>query len=197
MMLPERHRQPKHAINMNPNANPAADVINFWSGAGPARWFKKDAAFDDEFRAKFAAEHEAAANGALDDWASTAEGALALMILLDQYPRNSFRGTARMFATDMKALTLAKQAIALDFDTVVDAELRRFFYLPFMHSEALAEQDRSLELHVPMGDEPMRYAVMHRDIIARFGRFPHRNALLGRTTMADEQAFLDAGGFAG
>ena len=93
----------------------SAAVVAFWTEAGPARWFKKDVAFDDEFRARFAAEHEAAASGALDGGASTADGALALLILLDQYPRNSFRGTARMFATDPKALSIAKQAIALGF----------------------------------------------------------------------------------
>ena len=175
----------------------SAAVVAFWSEAGPARWFKKDVGFDDEFRARFAAEHEAAASGALDDWASTADGALALLILLDQYPRNSFRGTARMFATDPKALSIAKQAIALGFDTAVDPALRSFMYLPFMHSELLAEQDRALELYASLGSESQRFAVIHRDIIQRFGRFPHRNALLGRTTTADEQAFLDDGGFAG
>ena len=175
----------------------AAEIVQFWADAGPGRWFKKDAAFDDQFRVRFAVEHEAAANGALDQWAHRAEGALALMILLDQYPRNSFRGTARMFATDANALSAAKQAIAQGFDQAGDPALQRFFYLPFMHSEALAEQDRSLELYAPIGGEPMRYAVMHRDIIARFGRFPHRNALLGRVTTAEEQAFLDDGGFAG
>lgn len=181
---------------MNSPVAPAA-VIAFWIDAGPARWFKKDAAFDDEFRARFAAEHEAAANGALDDWANTAEGALALLILLDQYPRNSFRGSARMFATDPKALSIAKLAIAQGFDQVVAVDLRSFTYLPFMHSEQLAEQDRALELYAPLGAESQRFAVMHRDIIARFGRFPHRNSLLGRTTTAEEQAFLDRGGFAG
>ena len=175
----------------------SATIVEFWTEAGRGRWFKKDAAFDDEFRTKFAAEHEAAASGALDVWATTAEGALALMILLDQYPRNSFRGTARMFATDLKALSIAKQAIALSFDTVVDPALRSFLYLPFMHCEQLGEQDRALELYAPLGIESQRYAVMHRDIIARFGRFPHRNALLGRTTTAEEQGFLDHRGFAG
>ena len=175
----------------------AAEIVQFWADAGPGRWFKKDATFDDQFRERFAVAHEAAAGGALDHWALRAEGALALMILLDQYPRNSFRGTERMFATDAKALSLAKQAIAQGFDQAGDTALRRFFYLPFMHSEALAEQDRSLKLHAPIGDEAMRFAVLHRDIIARFGRFPHRNAPLGRATTVDEQAFLDAGGFAG
>ena len=175
----------------------AAAVVAFWTEAGPARWFKKDAAFDDEFRQRFAAEHNAAASGARDDWTHTAEGGLALMILLDQYPRNSFRGTARMFATDAKALSIAKQAVAQGFDLTVDKSLRSFIYLPFMHSEQLADQDRALQLYAPLGSESQRFAVVHQAIIARFGRFPHRNALLGRTTTADEQAFLDSGGFAG
>lgn len=175
----------------------AETVVQCWIDAGPARWFKKDAAFDDGFRTCFAAEHESAASGAHDEWVHGAVAALALKILLDQYPRNSFRGTARMFATYPQALRIAKQAIAQGFDQAGDPALRQFLYLPFMHCEALAEQHRSLELYAPIGDEPMRYAVMHRDIIARFGRFPHRNALLGRATTAEEQAFLDEGGFAG
>lgn len=175
----------------------AAAVVAFWTEAGPGRWFKKDAAFDDEFRSQFAAEHEAAASGALADWANTADGALALVILLDQYPRNSFRGSARMFATDPKALSVAKQAIAQGFDHVVEPAMCSFMYLPFMHSEHLAEQDRALELYASLGAESRRFAIIHRDIIARFGRFPHRNALLDRTTTAEEQAFLESGGFAG
>ncbi len=175
----------------------AAAVVEFWTEAGPGRWFKKDSAFDEDFRARFAAAHEAAASGALDDWMNRADGALALTILLDQYPRNSFRGTARMFATDSKALNVAKQATARGFDTAVDPALRRFFYLPFMHSEQLADQDRSLELYAPLEPESQRFAVLHRDIIARFGRFPHRNALLGRATSVEERQFLDEGGFAG
>ena len=175
----------------------ATAIVAFWTEVGPTRWFKKDATFDDEFRARFAAEHGAAASGALDDWATTADGALALMILLDQYPRNSFRGTARMFATDPTALSIAKQAIAQGFDLAVDAALCSFLYLPFMHSEHLADQDRALELYAPLGSESQRYAIVHRDIIVRFGRFPHRNAVLGRATTAEEQAFLDEGGFAG
>lgn len=175
----------------------ASTVVEFWAEAGPARWFKKDAAFDDDFRARFATEHELAANGVLDDWANTAEGALALMILLDQYPRNSFRGSARMFATDGKALSVAKRAIAQGFDTAVDPALRSFVYLPFMHSEQLPDQDRALELYAPLAPEAQRFAILHRDIIVRFGRFPHRNAVLGRTTTVEEQAFLDSGGFAG
>lgn len=175
----------------------AAEIVQFWIDAGPSRWFKKDTAFDDEFRARFATEHAVAANGELDGWMNDAEGALALLILLDQYPRNSFRGTARMFATDGKALAVAKSAVECGFDTVVDPALRSFFYLPFEHSEELENQDRALQLFAPLGDEAQRYAIIHRDIILRFGRFPHRNPLLGRATTREEQQFLDAGGFAG
>ena len=173
------------------------EVVQFWVGAGSASWFRKDAAFDDRFREKFAAAHEAAACGHLDDWLTDADGALALLILLDQYPRNSFRGTARMFATDARALDVAKRAIARGFDTTVDPSLRPFFYLPFMHSEHIEDQDRALELYAPLGEESLRYAIIHRDIIVRFGRFPHRNPLLGRVTTREERQFLDAGGFAG
>ena len=173
------------------------DVVQFWLDAGSASWFRKDAAFDDHFREKFAAAHEAAALGRLDDWLTDADGALALLILLDQYPRNSFRGTASMFATDARALDVAKRAIARGFDTTVDPSLRPFFYLPFMHSEHIEDQDRALELYAPLGEESLRYAIIHRDIIVRFGRFPHRNPLLGRVTTREEQQFLDAGGFAG
>jgi uncharacterized protein (DUF924 family) len=172
-------------------------VVQFWTAAGPSRWFRKDAAFDDDFRARFATEHAAAASGTLNHWQATAEGALALLILLDQYPRNSFRGTARMFATDPLALAVAKAAISDGFDVQVEPSLRLFFYVPFIHSEQLADQDRALELYAALGAETARHAHIHRDIILRFGRFPHRNVMLGRTTTDDEQTFLDEGGFAG
>ena len=173
------------------------EVVKFWMDAGSGSWFRKDAAFDDRFREKFAAAHEAAARGELDDWLSSGEGALALLILLDQYPRNSFRGTARMFATDDKALAVAKQAIADGFDLTSVPSLRLFFYTPFIHSERIENQDLALELYAPLGPDTARHAHTHRDIIARFGRFPHRNRLLGRETTAMEQKLLDEGGFAG
>ena len=173
------------------------EVVQFWVDAGSGSWFRKDAAFDDRFREKFVSAHEAAARGELDDWLTDAKGALALLILLDQYPRNSFRGTARIFATDDKALDVAKRAIASGFDTMVDSALRLFFYTPFIHSERIENQDRALELYAQLGADTARHAHIHRDIIARFGRFPHRNPLLGRKTTTEEQAFLDAGGFAG
>jgi uncharacterized protein (DUF924 family) len=175
----------------------AADVVDFWSAAGFARWFGKDADFDAEFRRRFLAAHEAAAGGALDGWAETPDGALALVILLDQFPRNAFRDTARMFATDAKARAIADAAIAAGHDRHIDEALRLFLYLPYEHSERMADQERAVALIAPLGAELLRYAEIHRDAIARFGRFPHRNKLLGRVSTSEELAFLAAGGFAG
>ena len=172
------------------------DVTRFWREAGPDEWFDKDEAFDREFTTRFHAAHMAAARRELDHWLDEAEGALALLILLDQFPRNAFRGTAHMFATDPLALSFARQAVARGHDHAVEPVLRVFFYLPFEHSEALADQDRSVALCEGL-DSYARYARTHRDVIVRFGRFPHRNAVLGRETTAGERAFLDAGGFAG
>jgi uncharacterized protein (DUF924 family) len=176
---------------------PALAVIAFWRTAGEERWFKKDEAFDRTFREQFATLHTAAAAGQLKDWLTTADGALALVLLLDQYPRNSFRGTARMFATDPLARDVAAAAIAKGFDRAVPEELQNFFYLPFEHSEDLTDQDRCIELTTRLGPELLKWAAAHRDIIQRFGRFPHRNKVLGRQTTAEEQRFLDDGGFGG
>jgi uncharacterized protein (DUF924 family) len=178
------------------NARPE-DVLGFWRDAGPSRWFRKDTAFDEQFRNRFLTTHEAAQRGELDAWAGDALGALALLILLDQFPRNAFRDTPRMFESDAKAREIARQALRAGFDAQVEPELRNFFYLPFMHSEQLADQDLAVQLTRALGDEPLRYAIMHRDIIEKFGRFPHRNALLGRSTTPEERLFLDDGGFAG
>ena len=175
----------------------ATDVVQFWRGAGPQRWFKKDEAFDADFRSRFMAAHEAAARGDLAAWAATAEGSLALLILLDQFPRNSFRGTARMFATDPMARDVARAALAAGHDQQTDEALRNFFYLPFMHSEDLTDQDQALALCTALGPDARHHAQVHRDIIEKFGRFPHRNAVLGRATTPDEQRFLADGGFAG
>lgn len=174
-----------------------ADIVHFWWNAGPDRWFAKDETFDQRFRAQCLALHEAAARGDLGPWTETDEGALALVLLLDQFPRNCFRGTARMFATDVQARATAAAAIEAGHDQTVDADLRVFFYLPFEHSEGLADQDRSVALAAPLSAEYLSYAELHREIIRRFGRFPHRNAILGRTTTPQEQRFLDEGGFAG
>lgn len=183
-----------------PPAAPAepGDVLRFWTDAGPKRWFRKDAAFDAGFRERFLPSHEAARRGALAAWTRTSGDCLALLVLLDQFPRNAFRGTARAWSTDALARLVAQHALAQGFDRdAPDDDLRNFFYLPFMHSEWLPDQERALVLtRTLQGDQP-RFAQVHHDIVRRFGRFPHRNALLGRRTTPAEQAFLDQGGFAG
>ena len=174
------------------------DVIGFWRHAGPQKWFKKVHAFDEAIRLKFEPVHHRAARGEYDAWAETADGALALLILLDQFPRNLYRNSAHAFATDPKARTIARAAIERGFDRQVDPALRNFFYLPFEHSEDLADQDYGLALVAEGGvEDDLKWAALHRDIIVRFGRFPHRNACLGRMTTAEEQEFLDEGGFSG
>lgn len=175
----------------------AEDVVAFWREAGPSRWYRKDDAFDREFRERFLATHEAAARGELDGWLSTAQGALALCLLLDQFPRNAFRGSARMFQADAKAREVARTALARQFDQQVDGELRQFFIMPAMHSEDPVDQELCVRLAHDLPTDTLRWAVLHRDIIERFGRFPHRNAVLGRATTDEEQRFLDEGGFGG
>ena len=174
------------------------EVTAFWRAAGPEKWFRREPHFDREITARFLAAHEAAAAGRLSDWEATPEGALALLLLLDQFPRNMFRGSARAFATDPLARAVADRAIARGFDEIAPRDERMFFYLPFEHSENLTDQERSLALSRRAGDgKADRYAELHADIIRRFGRFPHRNAVLRRATTPEEQAFLDAGGFTG
>ena len=176
----------------------ARDVVEFWRQAGPAKWFDRSDAFDAQCGAHFLETHFHAARREHDDWLGHADGALALVLLLDQIPRNVFRGSAHAYATDSLARHYAATAVSAGFDTVIDPELRVFFYMPFEHSEAIADQERSLELHRGLpGEGVERWAVLHHDIIVRFGRFPHRNAALGRDTTAEERAFLEGGGFAG
>lgn len=175
----------------------ALELVVFWQAAGRERWFSKDDAFDAELRARFGDLHLRAARRELDGWARTAQGALALVLLLDQFPRNAFRGTAHMYATDPLARRFARLALEAGFDGAVAAELRPFLYLPFMHSEDAADQERSVALNRSLGDDSEKYALGHRDIVRRFGRFPHRNALLGRESTPEERAFLEQGGFAG
>jgi len=176
----------------------AAEIVSFWREAGPQRWFKKDDDFDGTIRSRFLAVHEAAARGELVAFEESAEGALALVILLDQFPRNMFRGSVRAFATDPQARAVAGRALARSFDQATDTTMRSFFYLPFSHSELMADQDRSLRLYQGLGDaERLKYATEHRDIVAKFGRFPHRNRVLARDTTPAEQEFLNGGGFAG
>ena len=176
----------------------AAEIVSFWRDSGPDRWFTKDAAFDDQIREQFFGTYEAAAAGKLSSWEHSAQDALALLILLDQFPRNMFRGDARTFATDPLARAIAAGAIVRGFDSQVSAELRGFFYLPFEHSEDLADQERGIAFYKASGDaDGLKWAEIHADIIRRFGRFPHRNAVLGRATTPAEQKFLDDGGFSG
>jgi uncharacterized protein (DUF924 family) len=173
----------------------ANDVVDYWRVAGPDEWFDQRPDFDDELRRRFLATHELASAERLAAWVHQPESALALMILLDQFPRNAFRGTPRMYATDELARHYALQALQAGFDHRVESDMRLFFYLPFAHSERLEDQERSVVLHERIGY--LENARRHSDIIRRFGRFPHRNPILGRTTTPEEQAFLDAGGFAG
>jgi uncharacterized protein (DUF924 family) len=175
-----------------------AEVIAFWFEAGPKKWFNKDTAFDEQIRARFLPTYEAAVEGRLTFWEATAEGALALLIVLDQFPRNMFRGSPRTFAADALARAVAERAIARGFDRQLGLPKQNFFHLPFMHSENLTDQERCVDLARQAGDaNTLKFAELHADIIRRFGRFPHRNAVLGRATTPEEQAFLDAGGFAG
>ena len=173
-------------------------VLAFWREAGAKRWFSKDDAFDADISRRFLPTYEAAARGELAAWEETAEGALALSIVLDQFPRNMFRNDARAYAADALARAVAERALARGFDQGFPAAERTFFYLPFEHSEALADQERSVALFKAAGDaDLLKWADLHAEIIRHFGRFPHRNALLGRTSTAEEQAFLADDGFAG
>jgi uncharacterized protein (DUF924 family) len=176
----------------------AEDVLAFWLAAGHKRWFAPDEDFDAEIRQRFATIYEDAAAGRLSAWEEWPQGALALLIVLDQFPRNMFRYDARSFAADPLARAVTRRAIARGFDQQVAMPARAFFYLPFEHSEELADQERAVALIEKTGAaDLLKWAVLHMDIIRRFGRFPHRNSVLGRTTTPEEQAFLDAGGFSG
>jgi uncharacterized protein (DUF924 family) len=175
-----------------------AEVLAFWRAAGPDQWFERDDAFDAEIREKFLPTYTAGAAGRLDPWQSTPDGTLALLVLLDQFPRNLFRGDASAFATDAKARSIAEQAIARGADRLFDVPERRFFYMPLMHSENLADQERCIALCRDAGDaEGEKHAEIHADVIRRFGRFPHRNRALGRADTDEERAFLAGGGFGG
>src|SRR5262245_19304707 len=182
-----------------------ADVLAFWFGRdaerGKAhkRWFVKNDAFDREIRERFSPYYEEAAAGKLACLKESPAGCLALILLLDQFPRNMFRGTPRAFATDPLALETARHALARGFDRELLPVEKLFVYLPFEHSEALADQEQSCELTkaldaYPEPNDVYRYALLHRDIIRRFGRFPHRNAILGRASTPEELEFLKGPG---
>jgi uncharacterized protein (DUF924 family) len=177
------------------SVTPAA-ILAFWRDAGPERWYAPDAAFDAEVRRRFLGLWQQAAAGELSSWETSDDGALALVIVLDQFPRNMFRGDAQTYASDALAREVAHRAIDRGVDARIDGALREFLYLPFMHSEHLSDQLRCIELQRAAGHtESLKWAEHHAEIIRRFGRFPHRNGLLGRATTPEEQAFLDEGGF--
>jgi uncharacterized protein (DUF924 family) len=185
------------ASSSDPAAPEAArQVAAFWREAGPDRWFKRDDAFDAEIRDRFAKLHAEAAAGKLDDWAESPEGALALVLLLDQFSRNLHRGQPATYAHDEQARAIARRAVERGFDRQLDPALRKFLYMPFTHSEDLADQTLYIRLcHALYDLETMDWARHHAEIVRRFGRFPHRNKILGRHTTPAERAYLEKGGF--
>jgi uncharacterized protein (DUF924 family) len=172
----------------------ADEVLRFWFGEGAERgkahkrWFEKNATFDAECRGRFLPLYESLSTN--DDWLSNPGDCLARIVVLDQFPRNMFRGTPRAFETDARALAAAKHAVASGYDRGMLVVERQFVYLPFEHSESLADQERACELMRPLGDELYDWALRHKRIIERFGRFPHRNAILGRASTPEEIEFL-------
>ena len=176
----------------------AKTVVDFWTLSGPERWFTRDAAFDGTLAVRFGGALRQARLGAFDQWAETPEGALGLVILLDQVSRNINRGSPLAFAGDAKGLALAKASVNRGYHQVLVPLLARWLIMPFEHAENLDAQHRGVALFETMGlHDRAYYAQEHLEIIARFGRFPHRNSILGRKSTAAEIAFLQAGGFAG
>lgn len=176
----------------------ARAVAEFWFvESGRKKWFRGGPAFDADIRARFSAHYAAAAAGLLDHWRATPTGALALILILDQFSRNMFRRDARAFAQDARCRDIAGAAIARRFDKIAPAETRSFFYLPFMHSEDLRDQRRSVALFTAQlpASGNLAYAIEHAAIVERFGRFPHRNDALGRKSTPAEIAYLKQGGF--
>lgn len=177
-----------------------AVILTFWfEEATPQQWFQSNPDFDALITDRFLKDYELAVTGLYDAWQDKAEAALALCILLDQFPRNMFRGTPRAFQSDSKALAVARHTVGKHLDKVLPVLRRRFLYLPFEHAEDLACQEESVRLFEAIRkDDPLGYdyALRHRDVIAKFGRFPHRNAILGRDTTPEEAAYLaEHGGF--
>ena len=179
------------------NTSAPASIIEFWfSPDMKPRWFDSTPAIDREIRQRYRSLWEAASRGEIDDWSATAEGALALVIVLDQFPLNMFRGQPDAFRTEQQAVTVAKRAIASGLDKQIPKSQLAFLYMPLMHSETMRDQDMSVELFEAAGlGENAKFARHHRGIIERFGRFPHRNAVLGRTPTPQETAYLEGGGF--
>lgn len=169
------------------------NILDFWfSPEMQPFWFQKSDDIDRQIIQLFGETYEAAHGGRLDHWLAAPDEALALVIVLDQFPRNMFRGSARSFESNDLALRAARIALDRGFDAALDTQRRQFFYLPFMHSEDLDDQDRSVRLYEGLGNEfALGFAREHRDIVARFARFPHRNAVLGRDNTPEEEAFLE------
>ena len=186
------------SLNSRPAQDAASAILQFWfHEAKPYQWYRRDNQFDREIKDRFGSLHSAAAAERLNAWLVQPNSALAFIILLDQFSRNMFRGSARAYAEDPRARNAAHFAIKRRFDFRFPDRERAFFYMPFMHSEALADQDRCVQLfkaRMPASGN-LSYAIQHRDIIKRFGRFPHRNKVLGRTSTPAEIAYLKAGGF--
>jgi uncharacterized protein (DUF924 family) len=176
----------------------ARTIADFWMLAGPERWFTRDAAFDGTLAVRFGGALKQARLGAFDHWGETPEGALGLVLLLDQVSRNTHRGSPLAFAGDAKALALAKTSVGRGYHQKLVPPLAMWLLMPFEHAEDLDAQNRCVALFASIGlNEMVYWAQLHLGIIARFGRFPHRNAVLGRRSTAEEIAFLQAGGFSG
>ena len=168
------------------------DILDFWySQALRTQWFASTPQLDATIKERYAALLESAQSGTLDHWRDSATGCLALAIILDQFPLHIFRGTAQSFATEKKSIDLVKNAISQGFDSQIDKTQVAFLYMPLMHSENLADQDTAVALFTAAGlENNLRFALHHRELVRRFGRFPHRNTILGRISSAEEQAYL-------
>tara|TARA_A200000113_G_C8802167_1_gene334485 strand:- start:356 stop:907 length:552 start_codon:yes stop_codon:yes gene_type:complete len=174
------------------------EILHFWfEELSPPQWFQQSSVVDEEIKERFTVSYEMSADGLNNHWADNADGALALIIVLDQFPRHMFRGSKKSFATDQEALLVAKQAVHKGFDQVLEPVKRGFLYIPFQHSEVLSDQKKSVELYGAMAkDNPAgdMYAKRHLVPIERFGRFPHRNEMLGRQSSEEEIEFLKTNG---
>ena len=176
----------------------ASEIVDFWIAAGPEKWFEKIDEFDREIASRFGALMASAKAGELEAWREDAIGVLALILLLDQFPRNVYRDSPEAFACDADGVAVADAAIAAGYDAQFEIPVRRFFFTPFMHAEDMELQKRCIALCRALDDEEgVEFAVLHAEIIEKFGRFPHRNAILGRATTEEEKIFLAEGGFSG
>jgi uncharacterized protein (DUF924 family) len=175
------------------------EILAFWlDEVGPAGWYVQDEALDETIRVRFGADYAAAMEGRFGLWLTYPAGVLAYVVLLDQFPRNMFRGSAEAFESDRIALAAAKQAIHRGWDLKIDPPARQFFYLPLMHAETLSDQDRCVRLfkeRMPEAEDNLLHARVHREVIRRYGRFPYRNAVLGRHDTQAERDFAERGGY--